>query len=150
MGDNSTAVLAASLNGLLANYYALYLKTKSFHWHVTGPHFREYHLLFDDQATEILATTDLVAERVRKLGQRTLTSIGAIGESQSITDNDHENVDAKAMLAELLADNQTVIKALKAVKELAEEAGDNATDGLLDDWTDQAEQRAWFLKATIG
>lgn len=150
MGDNSTAVLAASLNGLLANYYALYLKTKSFHWHVTGPHFREYHLLFDDQATEILATTDLVAERVRKLGQRTLTSIGAIGESQSITDNDHENVDAKAMLAELFADNQTVIKALKAVKELAEEAGDNATDGLLDDWTDQAEQRAWFLKATIG
>ena len=150
MGDNSTAVLAASLNGLLANYYALYLKTKSFHWHVTGPHFREYHLLFDDQATEILATTDLVAERVRKLGQRTLTSIGAIGESQSITDNDHENVDAKAMLVELFADNQTVIKALKAVKELAEEAGDNATDGLLDDWTDQAEQRAWFLKATIG
>lgn len=150
MGDNSTAVLAAALNGLLANYYALYLKTKNFHWHVTGPHFREYHLLFDDQATEVLATTDLVAERVRKLGQRTLTSIGAIGQSQSITDNDNEKLDAKAMLAELLADNQSVIKALKAAKELAGEAGDNATDGLLDDWTDQAEQRAWFLKATIG
>lgn len=150
MGDNSTAVLAAALNGLLANYYALYLKTKNFHWHVTGPHFREYHLLFDDQATEVLATTDLVAERVRKLGQRTLTSIGAIGQSQSITDNDNEKLDAKAMLAELLADNQSVIEALKAAKELAGEAGDNATDGLLDDWTDQAEQRAWFLKATIG
>ena len=145
MGNNSTTALAIALNGLLADYYALYLKTKNFHWHVSGPHFREYHLLFDEQATEILATTDLVAERVRKLGQRTLTSVGAISKGQTIADNDSDKVDATAMLKELLADNNAMVKALKAAKELAEEAGDNATDGLLDDWTDQAEQRAWFL-----
>ena len=150
MGNNSTTALAIALNGLLADYYALYLKTKNFHWHVSGPHFREYHLLFDEQATEILATTDLVAERVRKLGQRTLTSVGAISKGQTIADNDSDKVDATAMLKELLADNNAMVKALKAAKELAEEAGDNATDGLLDDWTDQAEQRAWFLTETIG
>ena len=149
-GDNSKKALADALNGLLADYYALYLKTKNFHWHVTGPHFREYHLLFDEQATELIATTDLVAERVRKLGQDTLTSIGAIGAKQRLKDNDSANNDAAKMLKELHADNETMVKALKDTKELAEEAGDNATDGLLDDWTDQAEQRAWFLAATIG
>lgn len=149
-GDNSKKALADALNGLLADYYALYLKTKNFHWHVTGPHFREYHLLFDEQATELIATTDLVAERVRKLGQDTLTSIGAIGGKQRIKDNDSATNDAGKMLKELHADNETLVKALKDAKELAEEAGDNATDGLLDDWTDQAEQRAWFLAATIG
>lgn len=149
-GDNSKKALADALNGLLADYYALYLKTKNFHWHVTGPHFREYHLLFDEQATELIATTDLVAERVRKLGQDTLTSISAIGAKQRIKDNDSATNDAAKMLKELHADNETLVKALKDAKELAEEAGDNATDGLLDDWTDQAEQRAWFLAATIG
>ncbi|HEV7234313.1 MAG TPA: DNA starvation/stationary phase protection protein [Sphingorhabdus sp.] len=149
-GDNSKKALADALNRLLADYYALYLKTKNFHWHVTGPHFREYHLLFDAQATELLATTDLVAERVRKLGQGTLTSIGAIAAKQRIKDNDAASVDAAKMLKELHADNKTMVKALKDAKDLAEEAGDNATDGLLDDWTDQAEQRAWFLAATIG
>lgn len=149
-GDNSKKALADALNGLLADYYALYLKTKNFHWHVTGPHFREYHLLFDEQATELIATTDLVAERVRKLGQDTLTSISAIGAKQRIKDNDSATNDAAKMLKELHADNETLVKSLKDAKELAEEAGDNATDGLLDDWTDQAEQRAWFLAATIG
>ena len=138
------------MNGLLADYYALYLKTKNFHWHVTGPHFREYHLLFDEQATELITTTDLVAERVRKLGQDTLTSIGAIAGKQRIKDNDSATNDAAKMLKELHADNELLVKTLKDTKELAEEAGDNATDGLLDDWTDQAEQRAWFLAATIG
>ena len=138
------------MNGLLADYYALYLKTKNFHWHVTGPHFREYHLLFDEQATELIATTDLVAERVRKLGQDTLTSIGAIAAKQRINDHDSTSTDAPKMLKELHADNETLIKALKDAKDLADKAGDNATDGLLDDWTDQAEQRAWFLAATIG
>ena len=150
MGNNSTTALAAALNGLLADYFAAYLKTKNFHWHVSGPHFREYHLLFDDQAAELLATTDLVAERVRKIGQRTLTSIGAVGNAQSIKDNDKDAVDANAMLKELLADNRALVKTLKAAKELAGDAGDNATDGLIDDWTDQAEQRAWFLQQTIG
>jgi len=149
-GDNSKKALADALNGLLADYYALYLKTKNFHWHVTGPHFREYHLLFDEQATELIATTDLVAERVRKLGQDTLTSIGAIAAKQRINDHDSTSTVAPKMLKELHADNETLIKALKDAKDLADKAGDNATDGLLDDWTDQAEQRAWFLAATIG
>ena len=149
-GDNSKKALADALNGLLADYYALYLKTKNFHWHVTGPHFREYHLLFDEQATELIATTDLVAERVRELGQDTLTSIGAIAAKQQINDHDSTSTDAPKMLKELHADNETLIKALKDAKDLADKAGDNATDGLLDDWTDQAEQRAWFLAATIG
>jgi starvation-inducible DNA-binding protein len=149
-GDNSKKALADALNDLLADYYALYLKTKNFHWHVTGPHFREYHLLFDEQATELIATTDLVAERVRKLGQDTLTSIGAIAAKQRINDHDSTSTDAPKMLKELHADNETLIKALKDAKDLADKAGDNATDGLLDDWTDQAEQRAWFLAATIG
>ena len=149
-GDNSKKALADALNGLLADYYALYLKTKNFDWHVTGPHFREYHLLFDEQATELIATSDLVAERVRKLGQDTLTSIGAIAAKQRINDHDSTSTDAPKMLKELHADNETLIKALKDAKDLADKAGDNATDGLLDDWTDQAEQRAWFLAATIG
>ncbi|WP_397591999.1 Dps family protein [Sphingorhabdus sp.] len=149
-GDNSKKGLADALNGLLADYYALYLKTKNFHWHVTGPNFREYHLLFDEQATELIATTDLVAERVRKLGQYTLTSIGSIAAIQRIKDHDSTSTDSATMLKELHADNGTLIKALKAAKDLADEAGDNATDGLLDDWTDQAEQRAWFLAATMG
>ena len=149
-GDNSKKALADALNGLLADYFALYLKTKNFHWHVTGPHFREYHLLFDEQATELIATTDLVAERVRKLRQDTLTSIGSIAEKQRINDHDSTSTDAAKMLKELHKDNETLITALKDAKELADKAGDNATDGLLDDWTDQAEQRAWFLAATIG
>lgn len=149
-GDNSKKALADALNGLLADYYALYLKTKNFHWHVTGPHFREYHLLFDEQATELIATTDLVAERVRKLGQGTLTSIGSIAAKQRVKDNDSASVSADKMLKELHADNEALVKSLKDAKDLAEEAGDNATDGLLDDWTDQAEQRAWFLAATMG
>jgi len=149
-GDNSKKALADALNGLLADYYALYLKTKNFHWHVTGLHFREYHLLFDEQATQLIATTDLVAERVRKLGQATLTSIGSITAQQSIKDHDSTSTDAAKMLMELHADNETLIQALKEAKDLADEAGDNATDGLLDDWTDEAEQRAWFLAATIG
>ncbi len=149
-GDNSKKALADALNGLLADYFALYLKTKNFHWHVTGPHFREYHLLFDEQAAELIATTDLVAERVRKLGQDTLTSIGSIAEKQRINDHDSTSTDAAKMLKELHKDNETLITALKDAKELADKAGDNATDGLLDDWTDQAEQRSWFLAATIG
>lgn len=150
MGNNSTTALAAALNGLLADHFALYLKTKNFHWHVSGPHFREYHLLFDEQATELIGTTDLIAERVRKLGQRTLTSISDIAAKQSVKDNDNVAVAAEAMLKELLADNKSLIASIKSAKELADEAGDNATDGLLDDWTDQAEQRAWFLTQTIG
>lgn len=133
--DNSKAALIDSLNGLLADTFALYVKTKNFHWHVKGPQFHDLHLLFDTQATEIFGLTDLIAERVRKLGGKTLTSIGAI--------------DAMTMVKELFKDNTAYVATLKATKELAGEAGDNATDGIIDDWTDQAEQRAWFLREII-
>ncbi|MGD9810625.1 MAG: Dps family protein [Sphingobium sp.] len=145
LGSNATMSVAQALNKVLADSYALYLKTKNFHWHVSGPHFRDYHLLFDEQATEILATTDLIAERVRKTGNVTLRSIGDIGRHQTIKDNDAEFVSAKAMLEELRNDNLSLIESLRAVKQAATEAGDNATEGIVDDWTDQAEQRAWFL-----
>lgn len=148
-GKNSTKALADALNGLLADSYAIYFKTKNFHWHVAGPHFRDYHLMLDDQAAEIIGITDAIAERVRKIGYRTLTSISSVSSKQSIADNDNENVDAKDMLKELMTDNMSFVEKLKEAKDLAEAAGDNATDGLIDDWTDQAEERAWFLCETV-
>tara|TARA_R110000824_G_scaffold41121_3_gene122646 strand:- start:1679 stop:2143 length:465 start_codon:yes stop_codon:yes gene_type:complete len=144
-GDNAKKAVAEALNGILADSFALYLKTKNFHWHVSGPHFRDYHLMFDEHAAQILATTDLIAERVRKNGHRTLTSIGDISKRQTIADNDDAKVAAADMLDELRKDNQALVEKLREAKELAGDAGDNATDGLLDDWTDQAEERAWFL-----
>ena len=143
--SNAVKAVADALNGLLADSYALYLKTKNFHWHVSGPHFRDYHLMFDEQATEILATTDLIAERVRKTGGTTLRSIGDISRRQKIKDNDADFVTPADMLTELRNDNLALVESLRAAKELANAAGDNATDGIIDDWTDQAEQRAWFL-----
>ncbi|SIN60031.1 starvation-inducible DNA-binding protein [Parasphingorhabdus marina DSM 22363] len=144
-GDNAKKAVAEALNAILADTFALYLKTKNFHWHVSGPHFRDYHLMFDEHAAEILATTDLIAERVRKNGHRTLTSIGDISGRQSLSDNDSVKVSADDMLSELRNDNLRLVEQYRSAKELAGEAGDNATDGMLDDWTDQAEQRAWFL-----
>lgn len=144
-GDNAKKALAEALNGVLADSFALYLKTKNFHWHVSGPHFRGYHLMFDEQAAQILQTTDAIAERVRKIGQRTLTSIGDISKKQNIADNDAANLNAADMISELRDDNLKLIETLREAKELAGDAGDNATDGMIDDWTDQAEERAWFL-----
>lgn len=144
-GDNAKKAVAEALNGILADSFALYLKTKNFHWHVSGPHFRDYHLMFDEHAAQILGTTDLIAERVRKNGHRTLTSIGDISKRQRIADNDDVKVTAADMLDELRSDNLKLVAKLREAKELASDAGDNATDGLLDDWTDQAEERAWFL-----
>lgn len=143
--SNETKTVAEALNGILANSYALYLKTKNFHWHVSGPHFRDYHLMLDDQATQILAVTDAIAERVRKTGNTTLRSIGDIARHQTIKDNDKPFVSADDMLAELREDNLTLVEQLRAAKEATDAAGDNATDGMIDDWTDQAEERAWFL-----
>ena len=143
--SNEIKSVAEALNGALADSYALYLKTKNFHWHVSGPHFRDYHLMFDEQATQILATTDLIAERVRKTGNVTLRSIGDISRRQTITDNDKDFVDAADMLAELRDDNLKLIESFRTVKDAAEEAKDNATSGIVDEWTDQAEERAWFL-----
>jgi len=143
--SNATKSVADALNGALADSYALYLKTKNFHWHVSGPHFRDYHLMFDEQATEILGTTDLIAERVRKTGNTSLRSIGDIARHQTIKDNDAEFVSPADMLKELRDDNLSLVETFRAVKAAATEAGDNATEGIVDDWTDQAEQRAWFL-----
>jgi starvation-inducible DNA-binding protein len=142
---NSTKAVAEALNAVLADSFALYLKTKNFHWHVSGPHFHDYHLLFDAQAAEIIGTTDLIAERVRKTGNTTLRSIGDITRHQRIDDNDAKAVSAKDMLKELRDDNLKLVQALREVKRIADETGDNATSGIVDDWTDKAEQRAWFL-----
>ncbi|MBB3983607.1 starvation-inducible DNA-binding protein [Sphingobium fontiphilum] len=143
--SNATKTVAEALNGVLADSYALYFKTKNFHWHVSGPHFRDYHLMFDEQAAQILATTDAIAERVRKTGNTTLRSIGDIARHQTVKDNDQDFVSPADMLKELREDNLKLVETLRAAKEAADEAGDNATDGLIDDWTDQAEERAWFL-----
>ncbi|AEG50025.1 Ferritin Dps family protein [Sphingobium chlorophenolicum L-1] len=142
---NATKSVAQALNGVLADSYALYFKTKNFHWHVSGPHFRDYHLMFDEQAAQILATTDLIAERVRKTGNTTLRSIGDIARHQSVVDNDADYVSPGDMLNELREDNLKLVEALRTAKAAATEAGDNATEGIIDDWTDQAEERAWFL-----
>ena len=143
--SNETKSVAQALNAALADSYALYLKTKNFHWHVSGPHFRDYHLMFDEQATQILGTTDAIAERVRKTGNTTLRSIGDIARHQTVKDNDADFVNASDMLKELRDDNLALVESFRAVKEAATQAGDNATEGIVDDWTDQAEERAWFL-----
>ena len=148
LSSNSAKTVADALNGVLADSFALYLKTKNFHWHVSGPHFRDYHLMLDDQAAQILGTTDAIAERVRKTGNVTLRSIGDIARRQTIRDNDEAFVSADAMLAELREDNLALVTALREAKDIVDDAKDNATSGILDDWTDQAEERAWFLFET--
>ncbi len=143
--SNSTKSVADALNAALADCYALYLKTKNFHWHMSGPHFRDYHLLLDDQAAQILGVTDAIAERVRKTGNTTLRSIGDISRHQSISDNDKDFVGPTEMLAELREDNLRLVEQFRVVKDAADEAKDNATSGIVDEWTDHAEERAWFL-----
>ncbi len=146
--SNSAMSVADALNGILADSFALYFKTKNFHWHVSGPHFRDYHLMMDDQAAQILATTDVIAERVRKTGNTTLRSIGDIARRQSIKDNDADFVSAADMLKELRDDNLALVARLREAKDIVDAAKDNATSGILDEWTDQAEERAWFLFET--
>ena len=145
LASNATKSVADALNGILADSYAIYLKTKNFHWHVSGPHFRDYHLLLDEQAADILATTDEIAERVRKTGNTTLRSIGDIARHQSVKDNDKDFVSAKDMLAELREANLALVESLREAKDIVDAAKDNATSGVLDDWPDRAEKRAWFL-----
>ena len=145
IGGNAASTVADALNAILADSYALYLKTKNFHWHVSGPHFRDYHLMLDDQATQILGTTDAIAERVRKTGNVTLRSIGDIARHQRIKDNDSDYVAPEDMLKELREDNLALVASLRDAKDVVDEAKDNATSGILDEWTDQAEERAWFL-----
>jgi starvation-inducible DNA-binding protein len=147
---NAKSALIAELNGLLADHFALFIKTKNFHWHVKGPRFRDLHLLFDEQALELRDQIDLIAERVRKLGADTLTSLASIARATQIRDQDSTVLSAEEMIAELRDDNLALLERLKRMKPLAEQAGDNATDGLLDEWTDMAEQRVWFLRSLLG
>jgi starvation-inducible DNA-binding protein len=137
--------ISGSLNILLADVFGLYLKTKNFHWHVSGPHFRDYHLLLDEQGDQIFAMTDAIAERVRKIGGTTLRSIGHIGRVQRILDNDADFVTPMDMLAELRDDNRQITAAMRETHGLCEEYGDVATASLLENWIDEAERRTWFL-----
>lgn len=145
LNKNDTRTVGDALNVALADAYALYLKTKNYHWHVSGPHFRDYHLMLDEQAAQILAVTDVIAERVRKTGHTTLRSIGDIGRRQTIRDDDREFVAPGEMLAQLREDNLLLIQTYRDAREKAEEARDTATSSLADEWIDQAEERAWFL-----
>lgn len=144
---DSAAVAAVSeaLNGLLADSFALYLKTKNFHWHVSGPHFRDYHLLLDEQAADILGATDDMAERVRKIGGTTLRSIGHIAQLQTIEDNDADFVPPGVMLKELMDDNKKITQRMREAHEVADEHEDVATASLIENWIDQTEKRTWFL-----
>ena len=145
LSGNAIPEIAEALNGLVADSYALYTKTKNFHWHVSGPHFRDYHLLFDEQATEIFATIDELAERVRKLGARTIHSIGEIAKLQTIKDNDKDYVSPGDMLTELMNDNKTVIKQMRQAHDIADKHEDVATASILENFIDAAEKRNWFL-----
>ena len=148
LGSNARRDIAGALNVLLADTFALYMKTKNFHWHVSGPHFRSLHLLFDEHADQIFATTDDIAERVRKIGGVTLHSIGEIARLQRIPDNDADYVDPLDMVEELRSDNQALIASLRELHDLCDEEGDVATASLIENWIDQAERRVWFLYET--
>ena len=148
LGANAAREVAGGLNILLADVIALYFKTKNFHWHVSGPHFRDYHLLFDDHATQIDAMTDVIAERVRKLGNTTIRSVGHVKRLQRVLDNDADYVTPLDMLAELRGDNQELLKHMRILHDVADEAGDIATASLIENWVDETEQRIWFLFET--
>ncbi len=143
--SNATKDLSGALNALVADVYALYLKTKNFHWHMSGPHFRDYHLLLDEHGDQIFAMTDPIAERVRKIGGTTLRSIGHIGRLQRINDNDADYVTPLDMLAELREDNKQLTSSMREVHDLCDEHGDVATASLLEVWIDETERRTWFL-----
>ena len=145
LGSNATKDISGALNAVLADTFALYMKTKNFHWHVSGPHFRDYHLMFDEHADQLFASTDIIAERVRKIGGATLRSIGDIARKQRLSDNDADYVDPQDMLAELREDNQRCIASMREVHDLCDEHNDVATASLLENFIDEAEKRVWFL-----
>ena len=141
----ATRDVSGAMNGILADVFALYLKTKNFHWHMSGPHFRDYHLLLDEQADQLFAMTDPIAERVRKLGGLTIHSTGEIGRLQRLEDNDAEYVEPLDMLAELREDNKELTARMRETHGLCDEHGDVATASLIEVWIDEAERRTWFL-----
>jgi len=140
--------VSSAMNALLADVFALYLKTKNFHWHVSGPHFRDYHVLLDEQAEQIFAMTDTIAERIRKIGGRTITSIGNIARLQRVADNDAPYVEPSDMLAELAEDNRTLTSRLREAHDACAEHRDFATTSLIEAWIDETERRSWFLFET--
>jgi len=144
----ATKDIAAAMNAILADVFALYVKTKNFHWHMSGPHFRDYHLLLDEHADQLFAMTDPIAERVRKIGGLTLTSIGRIARTQRVLDNDAEYVEPWDMLAELAEDNRTLAARLREAHNVCDEHRDVATASLIEVWIDETERRAWFLFET--
>jgi starvation-inducible DNA-binding protein len=141
----ATKDISGTMNAILADVFALYVKTKNFHWHMSGPHFRDYHLLLDEQADQLFAMTDVIAERVRKVGGLTLHSIGEIARNQRVLDNDAEYVEPLDMLAELAEDNKTMAARLREAHNVCEEHRDVATTSLIEIWIDETERRAWFL-----
>jgi len=145
LGSNATRDLSGALTTLLADVFALYVKTKNFHWHMSGAHFRDYHELLDEHSEQILGRTDDIAERVRKIGGTTLRSIGQVARLQRIADNDAEFVSPQDMLAELREDNKDLTQRMREVHDLCDEHGDVATASLLENWIDEAEKRVWFL-----
>jgi starvation-inducible DNA-binding protein len=142
---SATKDIAGAMNAILADVFALYVKTKSFHWHMSGPHFRDYHLLLDEGADQLFAMTDAIAERVRKLGGLTIRSIGHIARTQRVLDNDAEYVEPSDMLAELCEDNKTLAARLREAHDLCDEHRDLATASLIEVWVDETERRTWFL-----
>ncbi|MGA8618414.1 MAG: DNA starvation/stationary phase protection protein [Candidatus Sulfotelmatobacter sp.] len=149
LNREGVAEITAELRRLLADAFALYLKTKNFHWHMTGRHFRDYHLLLDEHSEQIFSMTDDIAERARKIGGTTLRSIGDISRHQRLTDNDDESVAPNGMLAELNADNQALTRYFRSAHELCEKYNDVATASLIEVWTDQTERRTWFLSEVV-
>ncbi|MNL35611.1 DNA protection during starvation protein 1 [compost metagenome] len=145
LGEKATKNIAAALNLALADVYAIYLKTKNFHWHMSGSHFRDLHLLLDEQAEQLFAMTDPLAERVRKVGGTTLRSIGQISKLQRISDNDADFVTPQDMLAELCQDNQALTASLREAHDVCDEARDIASASLIEVWIDETEKRSWFL-----
>ncbi len=145
LGAKATRDISGALNAILADVFAIYLKTKNFHWHMSGPHFRDYHLLLDDQADQLYAMTDPIAERVRKVGGITLRSIGHIARLQRVSDNDAEFVTPLDMLAELHQDNKQLAASLRTAHDACDEHKDIATASLIENWIDETERRSWFL-----
>jgi len=141
----ATKDITAAMNGILADVFALYLKSKNFHWHMSGPHFRDYHVMLDEQSDQIYAMTDPIAERIRKLGGQTLRSIGHIARTQRILDNDAEYVEPSDMLAELCEDNKSLSTRLREAHDVCDEGQDIATASLIENWIDETERRTWFL-----
>jgi starvation-inducible DNA-binding protein len=145
LGAEASKNIAGGMNGILADVFALWFKTKNFHWHMSGPHFRDYHLLLDEQADQLYEMTDPIAERIRKTGGSTLRSIGHVARIQHIKDNDAEYVDPLDMLAELREDNMTLAARLREVHDVVDEMRDIATASLIENWIDETERRVWFL-----